>query len=59
MHADIRSRSLDQYVAKIRDVFAAHGKALDCLRTIHGIGYWYEPSPAAAEEKAGRKGRRA
>ena len=58
MHADIRSRSLDQYIAKIRDAYAAHGKSLECLRTIHGIGYWYEPTPAA-EEKAARKGRRA
>jgi len=58
VHADIRSRSLDQYVAKIRDAFQDHGRKLDCLRTIHGIGYWYEPV-AAAPENGGRKGRRA
>jgi len=43
VHANVRSRSLDQYVAKIRDYYEDHGQALDCLRTIHGIGYWYEP----------------
>lgn len=43
VHANVRSRSLDQYVAKIRDYFEDHGQGLECLRTIHGIGYWYEP----------------
>jgi len=42
-HANIRSRSLDQYVVKIRDLFGRNGDSLDCFRTIHGIGYWYEP----------------
>ena len=42
-HANIRSRSLDQYVVKIRNLFSANGDALECFRTIHGIGYWYEP----------------
>jgi DNA-binding response OmpR family regulator len=59
VHADIRSRSLDQYIAKIRDTYAAHDKSLECLRTIHGIGYWYEPATPAAEEKAAPKGRQA
>ena len=58
VHADIRSRSLDQYVAKIRDAFEDHGRKLDSLRTIHGIGYWYEPAPAGGEN-GGRKTRRA
>ncbi len=43
VHADIRSRSLDQYVVKIRELFGKHGASLNCFRTIHGIGYWYEP----------------
>lgn len=43
-HANIRSRSLDQYVVKIRDLFGKNGESLACFRTIHGIGYWYEPS---------------
>ena len=60
VHADIRSRSLDQYIAKIRDAYADHGRSLDCLRTIHGIGYWYEPSTAGGgDNKAGKKPRRA
>jgi len=42
-HANIRSRSLDQYVVKIRDLFGKNGEDLACFRTIHGIGYWYEP----------------
>jgi len=42
-HADIRSRSLDQYMVKIRDLFGRNGESLACFRTIHGIGYWYEP----------------
>jgi len=58
VHADIRSRSLDQYVAKIRDAFEDHGRKLDSLRTIHGIGYWYEPAPSGGEN-GGRKTRRA
>ena len=43
VHADIRSRSLDQYVVKIRELYTRNGASLDCFRTIHGIGYWYEP----------------
>ncbi len=43
VHADIRSRSLDQYVVKIRELFGKHSASLNCFRTIHGIGYWYEP----------------
>jgi DNA-binding response OmpR family regulator len=59
VHADLRSRSLDQYVAKIRDAFSDHGQKLDCLRTIHGIGYWYEPRPPAVVEISPKKSRRA
>ena len=43
VHADIRSRSLDQYVVKIRELYSRNGASLNCFRTIHGIGYWYEP----------------
>ncbi len=43
VHADVRSRSLDQYVAKIRDLFTKHGCDLDRFRTIHGVGYLYDP----------------
>ncbi|MGY8694507.1 MAG: helix-turn-helix domain-containing protein, partial [Verrucomicrobiia bacterium] len=43
IHADIRSRSLDQYIVKIRDLFKRKSVPLDNLKTIHGIGYQYEP----------------
>ena len=43
IHADIRSRSLDQYIVKIRDLFKRKDAPLDNLKTIHGIGYQYEP----------------
>jgi DNA-binding response OmpR family regulator len=46
-HANLRSRSLDQYVVKIRNLFSQNGADLDCFRTIHGIGYWYEPRVGA------------
>lgn len=44
IHADIRSRSLDQYVVKIRNLFIKHTTALDAFRTIHGVGYLYDPN---------------
>lgn len=44
LHADIRSRSLDQYIVKIRDLFARKGRPLTNLRTVHGIGYEFSPS---------------
>ncbi len=47
IHADIRSRSLDQYIVKIRDLFKRKGVPLNNLKTIHGIGYQYEPLKTA------------
>jgi DNA-binding response OmpR family regulator len=47
LHADVKSRSLDQYIVKVRDLFAAHGISLDSFRTVHGIGYIFEPGAAA------------
>ena len=47
IHADIRSRSLDQYIVKIRDLFKRKDVPLENLKTIHGIGYQYEPLEAA------------
>jgi len=49
IHADIRSRSLDQYIVKIRDLFKRKGAPLDNLKTIHGIGYQYEPLVRSTE----------
>ena len=43
IHADVRSRSLDQYIVKVRDMFEAHGIGLASFRTIHGVGYIYDP----------------
>jgi len=43
IHADVRSRSLDQYIVKVRDLFEAHGIQLASFRTIHGVGYIYDP----------------
>jgi len=43
IHADIRSRSLDQYIVKVRAAFAKNGLSLDCFKTVHGIGYIFEP----------------
>jgi two-component system alkaline phosphatase synthesis response regulator PhoP len=44
LHADVRSRSLDQYIVKIRDLFSRKGQSLEGLRTIHGIGYEFTPA---------------
>lgn len=49
IHADIRSRSLDQYIVKIRSAFADRGLSLDAFKTIHGVGYIYN---AEEEEEA-------
>ncbi len=43
IHADVRSRSLDQYIVKVRDLFSAHGLELTAFRTVHGIGYIFDP----------------
>lgn len=47
IHADVRSRSLDQYIVKIRELFGDHGLALDTFRTVHGIGYIFDPKGAS------------
>lgn len=43
IHADVRSRSLDQYVVRIRNLFANHECDLSTFRTVHGVGYIYDP----------------
>ncbi len=50
LHADVRSRSLDQYIVKIRDLFGRKGRPLTNLRTVHGIGYEFSPSDTVAPE---------
>jgi len=49
VHADIRSRSLDQYVVKIREVFKEYGLDLAAFRTVHGIGYIHDPLGVSKE----------
>ncbi len=54
MHADVKSRSLDQYIVKVRDQFSAHGLDLNAFRTVHGIGYIFDPgnlTPEAGEKE--------
>ncbi|MDR2603696.1 MAG: response regulator transcription factor [Puniceicoccales bacterium] len=40
-YANIRSRSLDQYIVKIRQLLKENGSDANSLRTLHGIGYIY------------------
>jgi hypothetical protein len=49
IHADVRSRSLDQYVVKVRELFNAHGLDLKHFRTVHGIGYIFDPKSVSKE----------
>jgi DNA-binding response OmpR family regulator len=49
IHADVKSRSLDQYVVKVRDLFSAHGLDLSPFRTVHGIGYIFDPKGVSKE----------
>lgn len=49
IHADVRSRSLDQYIVKVRDMFESNGIELTPFRTIHGVGYIYDPTGVSAE----------
>lgn len=49
IHADVRSRSLDQYVVKIRETFKEHGLDLANFRTVHGVGYIFDPKGESQE----------
>jgi len=49
VHANIRSRSLDQYIVKIRELLAQHNCGQENFRTVHGVGYIYEPLDPPAE----------
>ena len=51
MHADVKSRSLDQYIVKVRDMFTEHGLSLDSFRTVHGIGYIFDPKGTVKSAK--------
>lgn len=49
VHADVKSRSLDQYIVKVRDLFKRHGITLDAFRTVHGVGYIFDPDGVSTE----------
>jgi DNA-binding response OmpR family regulator len=49
IHADVRSRSLDQYIVKVRDLYKSHGLNLSAFRTVHGIGYIFDPKGVSKE----------
>ena len=49
IHADVKSRSLDQYVVKVRDLFESQGLDLSTFRTVHGIGYIFDPKGVSKE----------
>ncbi|MBI5768162.1 MAG: response regulator transcription factor [Verrucomicrobia bacterium] len=49
IHADVKSRSLDQYIVKVRELFSAHGLDLNAFRTVHGIGYIFDPKGVSKE----------
>ncbi len=48
VHADVRSRSLDQYIVRLREAFTKHHQDLAAFRTIHGVGYIYDPEGKGA-----------
>jgi len=49
IHADVRSRSLDQYIVKIRDLYKRHNLTLEAFKTVHGVGYIYDMEVAPEE----------
>lgn len=49
IHADVRSRSLDQYIVKLRTLFESNGIDLNAFKTIHGVGYIYNEHARQSE----------
>jgi len=49
IHADVKSRSLDQYIVKVRDLFKTNGLSLDTFRTVHSVGYIFDPRGVSQE----------
>jgi DNA-binding response OmpR family regulator len=56
IHADVRSRSLDQYIVRIRGLLTRNGCDYESFRTVHGVGYIYDPEHKgdAAEAAPGK-----
>jgi DNA-binding response OmpR family regulator len=51
LHADVRSRSLDQYIVKVRELCKKHNVDLAAFRTVHGVGYIFDPQGISQEGK--------
>lgn len=49
VHADVRSRSLDQYIVKVRNLFKRHGRTIGAFRAVHGVGYIFDPAGLSNE----------
>ena len=49
VHANVKSRSLDQYIVKVREMFESQGLDLSAFRTVHGIGYIFDPKGVSKE----------
>jgi DNA-binding response OmpR family regulator len=49
IHADVKSRSLDQYIVKVRELFRNNGLSLDSFRTVHSVGYIFDPLGVSKE----------
>lgn len=43
IHANVRSRSLDQYIVKVRGYCRSSKAGEEALRTVHGVGYIFDP----------------
>jgi len=56
-HADVTSRSLDQYFVKVRELYRRHRLDMSGFTTLHGVGYLYDPDGTAHAEPAGQNGR--
>jgi two-component system alkaline phosphatase synthesis response regulator PhoP len=48
-YANVKSRSLDQYIVKIRQLLKDNGADSESLRTLHGIGYIYTTKPGVPD----------
>ena len=43
VHANVQSRSIDQYIVKVRNYCRLSKAGLDAVRTVHGVGYIFDP----------------
>ena len=43
LHANIQSRSIDQYIVKVRGFCRSSKAGLEAVRTVHGVGYLFDP----------------